>query len=143
MKCAKEKLGISEKISSFVLPLGSTINMDGTAIYQGICALFVAQAFGVDLSFQDYVTIVFTATIASIGTGGVPGAGLIMLSLVLESVKLPLEGIAIVAGVDRILDMARTVVNVTGDSMVNLIIAKSENEFDEKVYYSSSLLNKG
>ncbi len=127
-------LGVSKPIASFVLPLGATINMDGTAIYQGICVMFVAQAFGVDLTFANYLTIILTATLASIGTAGVPGAGLIMLSLVLTSVNLPLEGIAIIAGIDRILDMARTTVNVTGDAMTSVLIAKSEGELDEKIY---------
>lgn len=127
-------LGVSKPIASFVLPLGATINMDGTAIYQGICVMFVAQAFGVDLTFANYLTIILTATLASIGTAGVPGAGLIMLSLVLTSVNLPLEGIAIIAGIDRILDMARTTVNITGDAMTSVLIAKSEGELDEKIY---------
>ena len=134
MRCAHEKLGVSRSISSFTLPLGATINMDGTALYQGVCALFIAQAFGIDLSGADYVTIVLTATLASIGTAGVPGAGLIMLSLVLSTVGLPMEGLAIIAGIDRILDMARTSVNVSGDLMVSLLIGKSENEFNEAVY---------
>lgn len=127
-------LGVSKPIASFVLPLGATINMDGTALYQGVCVMFVAQAFGVDLSFANYLTIIITATLASIGTAGVPGAGLIMLSLVLTSVGLPLEGVAIIAGIDRILDMARTTVNVTGDAMVSVLVAKSEGELDEKIY---------
>ena len=131
---AIHNLGVSKPIASFVLPLGATINMDGTAIYQGICAVFVAQAFGIDLSFANYVTIILTATLASIGTAGVPGAGLIMLSLVLTSVNLPLEGIAIIAGIDRILDMARTTVNITGDAMTAVIVAKGEGELDEKIY---------
>ena len=128
IKCATQNLGVSRSISSFVLPMGATINMDGTALYQGVLALFVAQAFGIDLSTGDYLTIIATATLASIGTAGVPGAGLIMLSLVLTTVGLPLEGIAIVAGIDRILDMARTTVNVTGDLMVTLLIGKSEGD---------------
>ena len=134
MRCAHENMGVSRGISSFTLPLGATINMDGTALYQGVCALFIAQAFGVDLSGADYVTIVLTATLASIGTAGVPGAGLIMLSLVLSTVGLPLEGLAIIAGIDRILDMARTTVNVSGDLMVSVLIGKSENELNESVY---------
>ncbi len=134
LSCAQKNLGVSKSVSSFVLPLGATINMDGTALYQGVCALFVAQAYGVDLTFGNYVTIILTSTLASIGSAGVPGAGLIMLSLVLTSVGLPLEGIAIVAGIDRVLDMARTAVNVTGDAMVSLLIAKSENELDVNVY---------
>jgi Na+/H+-dicarboxylate symporter len=134
MTCAQENMGVSRNISSFVLPLGATINMDGTALYQGVCALFVAQAYGVDLSTGQYITIILTATLASIGTAGVPGAGLIMLSLVLTSVGLPLEGVAIIAGIDRILDMARTTVNVTGDAAVSVVIAKGEGELDERVY---------
>jgi Na+/H+-dicarboxylate symporter len=134
MTCTQENMGVSRNISSFVLPLGATINMDGTALYQGVCALFVAQAYGVDLSTGQYITIILTATLASIGTAGVPGAGLIMLSLVLTSVGLPLEGVAIIAGIDRILDMARTTVNVTGDAAVSVLIAKGEGELDERVY---------
>ncbi len=132
-----ENFGVSRPIASFVLPLGATINMDGTAIYQGVCAIFIAQAFGVDLSYSNYVTIIFTSTLAAIGTAGIPGAGLIMLSLVLSSVGLPLEGVAIIAGIDRILDMIRTAVNVTGDAMVSVIVAKSENEIDLDIYNSS------
>ncbi len=134
IKAAREELGVSKGISSFVLPLGATINMDGTALYQGVAALFVAQAFGVDLAFTDYLAIIMTATLASIGTAGVPGAGLIMLSLVLTTVGLPMEGLAIIAGIDRILDMARTTVNVCGDMMVSLLVSKSEDELDESVY---------
>jgi Na+/H+-dicarboxylate symporter len=134
MKCASENLGVSKSISSFILPMGATINMDGTALYQGVLVLFIAQAYGIDLSLLDYSTIILTATLASIGTAGIPGAGLIMLSLVLASVGLPLEGIAIVAGIDRILDMARTTVNVTGDLMVSVLIGKSERELDVDIY---------
>lgn len=134
MTAVEQNLGVSRGISSFVLPLGATINMDGTALYQGVCALFVAQAFGVDLSGGDYVTIILTATLASIGTAGVPGAGVIMLSLVLASVGLPLEGVAVIAGIDRILDMARTALNVTGDCAVAVVVAKSEGELDQKAY---------
>ncbi len=137
MSCAQENLGVSKSVSSFVLPLGATINMDGTALYQGVSALFVAQAYGIDLNFGNYVTIILTSTLASIGSAGVPGAGLIMLSLVLSSVGLPLEGVAIVAGIDRVLDMARTAINVTGDAMVSLLIAKTENELDVEVYNST------
>ncbi|MBV7316983.1 dicarboxylate/amino acid:cation symporter [Shewanella sp. NIFS-20-20] len=134
MKCASEYLGVNKKISSFVLPLGTTINMDGTALYQGVTALFVAQAFGIDLTWVDYLTIILTATLASIGTAGVPGAGLVMLTLVLTTVGLPLEGVALIAGIDRVLDMARTVVNVSGDLVATTVIAKSENELDEAHY---------
>ncbi|MEG1502152.1 MAG: dicarboxylate/amino acid:cation symporter [Synergistaceae bacterium] len=128
MRNVQENLGVSEKVSSFVLPLGATINMDGTAIYQGICALFIAQAFGIDLHFTEQLGIILTATLASIGTAGVPGAGLIMLSMVLTSAGLPIEGIGLVAGIDAVLDMARTCVNVTGDMCVSTIVAKSEGE---------------
>ena len=134
---AVNNLGVSKPVASFVLPLGATINMDGTALYQGVCALFVAQAFGVDLSMADYGTIILTSTLASIGTAGVPGAGLIMLTLVLTSIGLPLEGIAIIAGIDRILDMARTTINVTGDAMVSVLIAKGEGELNEDIYNSN------
>lgn len=134
IRCARENLGVSKGTASFVLPLGATINMDGTALYQGVCALFIAQAFGIDLSMADYMTIIATATLASIGTAGVPGAGLIMLSLVLTTVGLPMEGLAIIAGIDRILDMARTCVNVSGDLMVSVLIGKSEGELDESIY---------
>ncbi|KPZ56857.1 dicarboxylate/amino acid:cation symporter [Pseudoalteromonas sp. P1-25] len=134
IKCATQNLGVSRTVSSFVLPVGATINMDGTALYQGVLALFIAQAFGIDLTTTDYLTIIATATLASVGTAGVPGAGLIMLSLVLTTVGLPLEGIAIVAGIDRILDMARTTINVTGDLMVTLLIGKSEGELNETLY---------
>ena len=138
MKCASEYLGVNKKISSFVLPLGTTINMDGTALYQGVTALFVAQAFGIDLTWVDYITIILTATLASIGTAGVPGAGLVMLTLVLTTVGLPLEGVALIAGIDRVLDMARTVVNVSGDLVATTVIAKSEDELDI-VHYNADM----
>lgn len=129
MECA-EKLGVKKEITSFVLPLGATINMDGTAIYQGVSAVFIATCFGIDLTMMQMVTIVLTATIASIGTAGVPGAGVVMLTMVLQSVGLPIEGVALVAGVDRIFDMGRTVTNITGDSacamVVNAVEAKKE-----------------
>ncbi len=128
MECAEERLGVSEQITGFVLPLGATINMDGTALYQGVAAAFIAQLYGMDLSLTQQLTIVLTATLASIGTAGVPGVGLIMLVIVLESVGIPLEGIAVILGVDRILDMCRTTCNVTGDCMVACVIASSENE---------------
>ena len=124
----RENLGVSEGVSSFVLPLGATINMDGTALYQGVCALFVAQAFSVPLTLSMQLGIVLTATLASIGTAGVPGAGLIMLTMVLTSVGLPIEGIALVAGIDVILDAARTCLNVMGDTAVCAVVASSEGE---------------
>lgn len=128
MSNVRNNLGVSEKISAFVLPLGATINMDGTAIYQGICALFVAQAFNVNLSIGTQLGILVTATLASIGTAGVPGAGLIMLSMVLAYAGLPIEGMGLVAGIDVILDMPRTCINVTGDMCVSCVVAKSEGE---------------
>ncbi len=136
MKCARENLGVSKGVSSFVLPLGTTINMDGTALYQGVTSLFVAQAFGIDLAFADYITIILTATLASIGTAGVPGAGLVMLTLVLTTVGLPVEGVALIAGIDRILDMARTVVNISGDIAASVVIAETEGELDKEIYNS-------
>jgi len=122
-----ERLGCRREVSSFVLPLGTTLNMDGTAIYQGICAVFVAQIFGLSLDFSQQLTVVLTATLASIGTAGVPGAGMIMLAMVLQSVGLPVEGIALVAGIDRILDMGRTVVNITGDAACALCVNAGHN----------------
>ena len=120
-------------MTSFVLPLGATINMDGTAIYQGVCAIFIASCFGIDLSLGQMATIVLTATLASIGTAGVPGAGMVMLTMVLASVGLPVEGIALVAGVDRIFDMGRTVVNITGDASCALIVSHSEEKREAKL----------
>jgi len=117
-------LGASKEVSSFVLPLGATINMDGTAIYQGVCAIFIAACYGINLSMSQMLTIVLTATLASIGTAGVPGAGMVMLAMVLQSVGLPVEGIALVAGVDRIFDMGRTVLNITGDASCAVCISK-------------------
>ena len=122
-----ERLGARREVASFVLPLGATINMDGTAIYQGICAVFIATAYGVNLGVGEMATIVLTATLASIGTAGVPGAGMVLLAMVLESVGLPVEGIALVAGVDRIFDMGRTTVNITGDAACALIVSKMED----------------
>lgn len=126
MKNCQEKLGCSREITSFVLPLGATINMDGTAIYMGICSLFIANVYGIDLTASQMGIIVLTGTLASIGTAGVPGAGLIMLSMVLLSVGLPMEGLALVAGIDRILDMFRTTVNITGDGAVTCVINETE-----------------
>lgn len=121
-----EKMGGKKDVASFVLPLGATINMDGTAIYQGVCAIFIATCYGVDLSLGQQLTIILTATLASIGTAGVPGAGMIMLAMVLQSVNLPVEGIALVAGIDRIFDMGRTTVNITGDAACALIVSRLE-----------------
>lgn len=130
LKCVQEGLGVSRQVSSFVMPLGATINMDGTALYQGVCALFIAQVYGIDLTMSQYMMIILTGTLASIGTAGVPGAGLIMLTLVLQTVGLPLEGIALIAGIDRVLDMPRTMVNVTGDAAVTVVVGKSEEKYE-------------
>ncbi len=128
MECCHENLGVSKSITSFVLPLGATINMDGTALYQGVAAVFIAQVFGMDLNFMQQLTIVLTATLASIGTAPVPGVGIIMLIIVLKSVGIPEEGIALILGVDRILDMCRTITNITGDSAVAVAVASTEGE---------------
>ncbi len=125
---AAQKLGVPPAVRSFVLPLGATINMDGTAIYQGVCALFIANAYGIPLTLGQQLTIVLTCTLASIGTAGVPGAGVVMLTMVLQSVGLPVEGVALVAGIDRILDMARTTVNITGDIACSVVVSASEGE---------------
>lgn len=126
MECAEQRLGVKEEVSSFVLPIGATINMDGTALYQGVAAVFIAQLYAMDLTIGQQLTIVLTATLASIGTAGVPGVGMIMLVIVLQSVGIPLEGIAVILGVDRILDMCRTSCNITGDAMVCSLVAASE-----------------
>jgi len=131
LETVKNRLGVDNKVASFTVPLGATINMDGTAIMQGVATAFIAQAFNIDLTMGDYLTVIFTATLASIGTAGVPGVGLVMLAMVLNQVGLPLEGIALIMGVDRLLDMIRTAVNITGDSAVSCIVAKSEGALDE------------
>ena len=125
-----DDIGVNRKIASFTVPLGATINMDGTAIMQGVATVFIANAYSIDLLFVDYLMVILTATLASIGTAGVPGVGLIMLAMVLNQVGLPVEGIALIIGVDRLLDMLRTVVNVTGDSTVSTIVANSENQLE-------------
>ncbi len=130
MECVEENVGVSKEISSFVLPLGATINMDGTALYQGVAAVFIAQVFGMDLNLTQQLTIVLTATLASIGAAGVPGVGMITLTLVLKTIGVPLEGIALILGVDRILDMCRTVVNITGDSVCATTIASLEGQIN-------------
>ena len=128
MKNTQENLGVSNKISSFVLPLGATINMDGTAIYQGVAVIFIAQFYGLELSMMQLLTVVLMTVLASIGTAGVPGAGMIMLAMVLASIGLPLEGIALIAGIDRILDMFRTTVNIVGDASASVVVAGTEGE---------------
>lgn len=125
-----EEMGVSKSIRSFTIPMGATINMDGTAIMQGVAALFIAQVYGVHLGINDMLTIVLTATLASVGTAGVPGVGMIMLSMVLQSVGLPLEGIGLIMGVERIIDMFRTTVNVMGDNTCTLVVASSEKELE-------------
>ena len=132
----KNKLGVKPTIGSFTVPLGATINMDGTAIMQGIATVFISQAYNIDLNMIDYLMVILTATLASIGTAGVPGVGLIMLAMVLEQVGLPVEGIALIIGVDRLLDMTRTAVNVCGDAMVSCVVAISEDEFDSEIFAS-------
>ncbi len=127
-----QKMGADKEVASFVLPLGATINMDGTAIYQGVCAVFIASCYGINLTFPQMLTIVMTATLSSIGTAGVPGAGMVMLAMVLQSVGLPVEGIALVAGVDRIFDMGRTVVNITGDASCTMVVSNLQKKREGK-----------
>jgi Na+/H+-dicarboxylate symporter len=136
IETAVDRLGVSKNAASFTLPLGATINMDGTAIMQGVAAIFIAQIYMIDLGMSAFLKIILTATLASIGTAGVPGVGMITLSMVLQSVGLPLEGIGLIIGVDRIIDMLRTCVNVAGDLACTIVVAKSENEFDETVFNS-------
>ncbi len=139
METAEERLGVPKSIGSFTLPLGATINMDGTAIMQGVATVFLAQAYGINLGIGDFLTVILTATLASIGTAGVPGVGLIMLSMVLTQVGIPVEGIAVIMGIDRILDMTRTAVNITGDAACTLIVAHQEGELDTDVYNAENV----
>jgi len=134
MERCEEELGVSEEVSSFVLPLGATINMDGTALYQAVAAVFIAQTLGMDLTLGAQLTIVLTAVLASIGTAAVPGAGIIMLIIILEAIGVPSAGIALILGVDRILDMMRTVTNVTGDASVAVAVASSEGQISKKIF---------
>jgi Na+/H+-dicarboxylate symporter len=134
LSTVENKLGVHNSVASFTVPLGATINMDGTAIMQGVATVFIAQAYSMGLDLTDYLMVVVTATLASIGTAGVPGVGLIMLSMVLTQVGLPVEGIGLIIGIDRLLDMVRTAVNVTGDSAVSCIVAKGEGELEMEVY---------
>ena len=129
----EHRLGVKNEIASFTVPLGATINMDGTAIMQGVATVFIAQAFNIEISMTGYLMVVLTATLASIGTAGVPGVGLITLALVLQQVGLPVEGIALIIGVDRLLDMMRTAINVSGDAAISTVVAKSEGKFDQSV----------
>ncbi|SEH04448.1 dicarboxylate/amino acid:cation symporter [Candidatus Venteria ishoeyi] len=135
LRTTETRLGVDNTVASFTVPLGATINMDGTAIMQGVATVFIAGVYGIDLGMSDYLIVILTATLASIGTAGVPGVGLIMLAMVLGEVGLPVEGIALIIGVDRLLDMMRTAVNVTGDATITCLIAKSENALDETVYH--------
>ncbi len=136
MKVCREKLGISNSSTSFVLPLGAAMNMDGMAIYLGMTSVFFAQVAGIDLAMHDYIVIVLTATVGSIGGAGVPGASMVMLPMILTAIHVPIEGVALIAGIDRILDMIRTTINITGDATVTLIIDKTEGKLDEEIYYS-------
>ena len=132
-----KKVGVSKKISSFTIPLGATINMDGTSIMQGVAVVFAAQAFGIHLSPMDYVTVIGTATLASVGTAGVPSVGLVTLTMVFNSVGLPVEAIGLIMGIDRILDMTRTAVNITGDAVCTTIVAHQNKALDKKVFYET------
>ncbi len=138
MRVVNEKIGVSKSSTSFVLPLGASINMDGTAIYLGICSLFFSQAYNIPLDAHHYFILILTATLGSIGAAGIPGGSLIMMGMVFTSVGLPLEGIAIIAGVDRILDMMRTTVNITGDSLITMLVDKSEGTMNMKTYHDMS-----
>ena len=136
LEVTEKKLGVHNTVASFTIPFGATVNMDGTAIMQGVATVFVSQVYGIELGMQGYLMVILTATLASIGTAGVPGVGLVMLAMVFNQVGLPVEGIGLIIGVDRLLDMTRTAVNVTGDAVVSCIVAKSENQFDEAVFNS-------
>lgn len=140
LRTVEHDLGVDNKVASFSVPLGATINMDGTAIMQGVATVFIAQAYQIDIGITGYLMVILTATLASIGTAGVPSVGLVTLAMVLQSVGLPVEGIAMIIGVDRFLDMVRTAVNVTGDAVVSVIVAKSENVLNEETY-RNKLLN--
>jgi len=136
LETVENKLGASNNIASFTVPLGATVNMDGTAIMQGVATAFIAQAYGIDIGLQGYLMVILTATLASIGTAGVPGVGLITLAMVLKQVGLPVEGIGLIIGVDRLLDMMRTAVNVTGDAAVTCIVANKEKQLDTAIYHA-------
>ena len=139
LSTVEKKLGVDNKVASFTLPLGATINMDGTSIMQGVATVFIAQAYGVDVGIMGYLMVVLTATLASIGTAGVPGVGMVTLTMVLQQAGLPIEeGIALIIGVDRLLDMLRTSVNVTGDAAVTTVVAKSESLLDATAYEASA-----
>jgi Na+/H+-dicarboxylate symporter len=135
LECARDHLGLSSDISGFVLSLGSTVNMNGTAIGQAVLAVFIAQAYGIEIGFTSVVILVFTTLVSAIGTAGIPGSGLVMLSIVLSAMGLPLEGIALVAGIDRLRDMIATVVNILGDAVAAVYVAKKENQIDLTKYH--------
>jgi Na+/H+-dicarboxylate symporter len=134
MRTVEQRMGVSKSVSSFTVPLGATINMDGTAIMQGVATVFIAQAYNIGIGIEGYLTIVLTATLASIGTVAVPGVGLVMLVMVLNQVGLPVEGIGLIIGVDRLLDMTRTATNITGDAMVTTVVAKTEGLLDTSIF---------
>jgi Na+/H+-dicarboxylate symporter len=134
LETAEHGLGVRNSVAAFTVPLGATINMDGTAIMQGVATVFIANVYAVDLALSDYLAVILTATLASIGTAGVPSAGLIMLAMVLTQVGLPVEGIALIIGIDRLLDMLRTAVNVTGDSVVTCVVARTEGALDLEIF---------
>lgn len=139
LRTVEHDLGVDNKVASFSVPLGATINMDGTAIMQGVATVFIAQAYNIDIGITGYLMVILTATLASVGTAGVPGVGLVTLAMVLQSVGLPVEGIALIIGVDRFLDMVRTAVNITGDAVVSVIVGKSENMLDETRFHNMKL----
>jgi Na+/H+-dicarboxylate symporter len=143
LRTVERRLGVNNSVAGFTVPLGATINMDGTAIMQGVATVFIAEVYGVDLGMTAYLTVILTATLASIGTAAVPGVGLITLAMVLNQVGLPVEGIALIIGVDRLLDMVRTAVNVTGDSVVSVIVANSENKLDKTVFHDMKADHEG
>jgi len=140
MHCVQQNLGVSRSISCFVLPLGSTVNMNGAAMFQAMAAVFVAQAYGIELSWYSLFMVTTTATLSAVGAAGVPGTSLIMLSVIFKSVGLPLEGIAILAGIDRVREMLSTVLNVLGDAVTAMYVAKKEGELDERRYYHAELV---
>jgi len=135
----QDRLGVSKTNSNFLMPLGVCINMDGTAIYLGICALFFAQGFGIDLTMQNYMMLILTCTLGSIGAAGIPSGSIIFMSMVLGSIGIPVEGIVVILGVDRVLDMVRTTINITGDSAITLIVDKTEGGLNEKIYYAKDV----
>jgi Na+/H+-dicarboxylate symporter len=141
LKTVEQQLGVNRSTAAFTIPLGATVNMDGTAIMQGVATVFIANVYGIDLSFVQYLTIIAMSILASIGTAGVPGVGLIMLAMVFNQVGLPVEGIGLILGVDRLLDMVRTAVNVTGDATVTVIVARGEDEIDLSVFNAADAPN--